>query len=156
MQGGPGTGKTAVGLHRAAWLLYADPQLAREGVLVVGPNRVFITYISQVLPALGEQSVEQRAGRRARVRARRGRSGESEELATLLGSGRMAVLLSRLLWERVVIPEEPVSMVVGRVTVEATPERRGDLIAEAQGAPHVPGGPRAVPRPAGRPPRRRR
>ena len=60
VQGGPGTGKTAVGLHRAAWLLYADPQLAREGVLVVGPNRVFIAYISQVLPALGEQSVEQR------------------------------------------------------------------------------------------------
>src|SRR5829696_3950806 len=41
VQGGPGTGKTAVGLHRAAWLLYADAQLAREGVLVVGPNRVF-------------------------------------------------------------------------------------------------------------------
>src|SRR4051795_13417065 len=61
IQGGPGTGKTAVGLHRAAWLLYADPQLGREGVLVVGPNRVFITYISQVLPALGEASVEQRA-----------------------------------------------------------------------------------------------
>jgi DNA helicase IV len=60
VQGAPGTGKTAVGLHRAAWLLYADPQLAREGVLVVGPNRVFIAYIAQVLPALGEQSVEQR------------------------------------------------------------------------------------------------
>jgi DNA helicase IV len=60
VQGGPGTGKTAVGLHRAAWLLYADPQLSREGVLVVGPNRVFIAYISQVLPSLGEQSVDQR------------------------------------------------------------------------------------------------
>ena len=60
IQGAPGTGKTAVGLHRAAWLLYADPQLAREGVLVVGPNRVFIAYISQVLPSLGEQSVDQR------------------------------------------------------------------------------------------------
>src|SRR3954452_16355602 len=46
VQGGPGTGKTAVGLHRAAWLLYADPALARGGVLVVGPNRVFIASIS--------------------------------------------------------------------------------------------------------------
>src|SRR4051812_3747624 len=60
VQGGPGTGKTAVGLHRAAWLLYAKPALARAGVLVVGPNRTFIAYIAQVLPALGEQSVEQR------------------------------------------------------------------------------------------------
>jgi DNA helicase IV len=132
VQGGPGTGKTAVGLHRAAWLLYADRQLAREGVLVVGPNRVFITYISQVLPALGEQSVEQRPVD-ALVSGRPWATGESEELATLLGSGRMAVLLSRLLWERVVIPDEPVSMAVGRVRVEVTPEDVADLIAEAQG-----------------------
>ena len=132
VQGGPGTGKTAVGLHRAAWLLYADRQLAREGVLVVGPNRIFITYISQVLPALGEQSVEQRPVD-ALVSGRPWASGESEELATLLGSGRMAVLLSRLLWEKVVIPEETVPMVVGRVAVEATPDEVADLIAEAQG-----------------------
>ena len=132
VQGGPGTGKTAVGLHRAAWLLYADRQLAREGVLVVGPNRVFITYISQVLPALGEQSVEQRPVD-ALVSGRPWASGESEELATLLGSGRMAVLLSRLLWEKVVIPDETVPMVVGRVAVEATPDEVADLIAEAQG-----------------------
>ena len=60
IQGGPGTGKTAVGLHRAAWLLYADPDLTRAGVLVVGPNETFIRYIEQVLPALGEGGVEQR------------------------------------------------------------------------------------------------
>jgi hypothetical protein len=132
VQGGPGTGKTAVGLHRAAWLLYADRQLAREGVLVVGPNRVFIAYISQVLPSLGEQSVEQRPID-ALVSGRPWASGESEELATLLGGGRMAVLLSRLLWEKVVIPDEPVPMVVGRVAVEATPDEVADLIADAQG-----------------------
>src|SRR3954454_5061962 len=62
MQGGPGTGKTAVGLHRAAWLLYTyRERLARTGVLVVGPNRTFMEYVSHVLPALGESSVEQRA-----------------------------------------------------------------------------------------------
>jgi hypothetical protein len=131
VQGGPGTGKTAVGLHRAAWLLYADRQLAREGVLVVGPNRVFITYISQVLPALGEQSVEQRAID-ALVSGRPWASGESEERATLLGSGRMAVLLRRLLWERVGAPEEPVSMSVGRVDVVASPGEVSELIEEAR------------------------
>jgi DNA helicase IV len=62
IQGGPGTGKTAVGLHRASWLLYtAREQLAHRGVLVVGPNRTFMEYVSHVLPALGDDAVEQRA-----------------------------------------------------------------------------------------------
>jgi DNA helicase IV len=62
VQGGPGTGKTAVGLHRASWLLFTHAQrLRREGVLVVGPNRTFIEYVSHVLPSLGEASVVQRA-----------------------------------------------------------------------------------------------
>ncbi|HSY14762.1 MAG TPA: ATP-binding domain-containing protein [Jatrophihabitantaceae bacterium] len=55
VQGGPGTGKTAVALHRTAFLLYANrAQIERSGVLLVGPNRVFLRYIEQVLPALGE------------------------------------------------------------------------------------------------------
>jgi DNA helicase IV len=62
IQGGPGTGKTAVGLHRASWLLYTyRRELERSGVLVVGPNPVFMDYISHVLPMLGEERVEQRA-----------------------------------------------------------------------------------------------
>jgi len=71
IQGGPGTGKTAVGLHRASWLLYhardnlqhsvAGAALRARGVLVIGPNRTFMEYVSHVLPALGEDSVEQRA-----------------------------------------------------------------------------------------------
>jgi DNA helicase IV len=62
IQGGPGTGKTAVGLHRASWLLFtAREDLQHRGVLVVGPNRTFMEYVSHVLPALGEDSVEQRA-----------------------------------------------------------------------------------------------
>ena len=60
-------------------------------------------------------------------------SGDSEELATLLGSGRMAVLLSRLLWEKVVLPEEPTEIEVARVTVAVMPEDVADLIAEAEG-----------------------
>ena len=58
VQGGPGTGKTAVALHRAAYLLYTyRRQLEKRGVLVVGPNATFLRYIGQVLPSLGETSV---------------------------------------------------------------------------------------------------
>jgi hypothetical protein len=60
IQGGPGTGKTAVGLHRASFLLYAHRQRLRR-VLVVGPNPAFMEYVSHVLPTLGEDSVDQRA-----------------------------------------------------------------------------------------------
>ena len=59
VQGGPGTGKTAVGLHRAAFLLYGNDALSRAGVLVVGPNRTFLRYIANVLPSLGEEAVLQ-------------------------------------------------------------------------------------------------
>ncbi|MGW7518664.1 HelD family protein [Streptomyces sp. NPDC054796] len=57
VQGGPGTGKTAVALHRAAYLLHSRPHLAARGVLVVGPSTTFLTYIGQVLPGLGETGV---------------------------------------------------------------------------------------------------
>ncbi|MDQ0812637.1 DNA helicase IV [Streptomyces sp. B3I7] len=60
VQGAPGTGKTAVGLHRAAYLLYTHPQrIRRGGLLVFGPNRTFLSYIAEVLPALGETGVRQ-------------------------------------------------------------------------------------------------
>ena len=60
VQGAPGTGKTAVGLHRIAYLLYAYPgRMIRGGVLVIGPNRAFLSYIRNVLPALGEVDVTQ-------------------------------------------------------------------------------------------------
>ncbi|OIJ27211.1 HelD family protein [Nocardioides luteus] len=57
VDGGPGTGKTIVALHRAAYVLYAFPSIAERGVLVFGPNRRFLTYISEVLPSLGENDV---------------------------------------------------------------------------------------------------
>src|SRR5204863_4083510 len=58
VQGGPGTGKTAVALHRAAYLLYTyRRELSTRGVLVIGPNRTFLRYISQVLPSLAETGV---------------------------------------------------------------------------------------------------
>ncbi|MDO0931175.1 AAA family ATPase [Streptomyces sp. DG2A-72] len=57
VQGGPGTGKTVVALHRAAYVLYAFPRAAQHGVLIVGPNARFLDYISQVLPSLGENDI---------------------------------------------------------------------------------------------------
>jgi DNA helicase IV len=131
IQGGPGTGKTAVGLHRAAWLLYSDQALARAGVLVVGPNAVFITYISQVLPSLGETTVEQRAID-ALAPARGLPAAEERGIATLKGSGRMAELLSRLLWARVVSPAEDVRVVVLRTGVTVTPGDVARLVAVAR------------------------
>ena len=63
VQGGPGTGKTVVALHRAAYLLYTHRfPLERQGVLVVGPNRLFLGYIDQVLPSLGEAGVDCKSG----------------------------------------------------------------------------------------------
>ncbi len=57
VQGGPGTGKTVVALHRVAYLLFARPEIARRGVLLLGPSRRFLSYVEQVLPALGETAV---------------------------------------------------------------------------------------------------
>lgn len=127
IQGGPGTGKTAVGLHRAAWLLYTNPQLGREGVLVVGPNETFIRYIEQVLPALGEGGVEQRPIG-ALVTKPHGEADESRELATLKGSARIATVLHRLLWDRLTF--EDIEIVVSRrVTATVTADEQRDLVA---------------------------
>ncbi|MFO4916763.1 hypothetical protein RCK40_24455, partial [Salmonella enterica subsp. enterica serovar 1,4,[5],12:i:-] len=59
IDGGPGTGKTVVALHRAAYLLYADPRVGRRrgGVLVVGPSSAYLDYVADVLPSLGEEGV---------------------------------------------------------------------------------------------------
>ncbi len=113
VQGGPGTGKTAVGLHRVAYLLYAHRErLARTGTLVVGPNRSFLHYIEQVLPALGELTVAQATvdDLVAHVEVR----GEDEATAAVVkGDARMAQVLRRALYSHVTMPTEPVTVVRG-------------------------------------------
>ena len=132
VQGGPGTGKSAVGLHRAAWLLYAHPTLRTAGVLVVGPNRTFIRYIGQVLPSLGEQSVEQR-DIDALISRRHEEVDESSAFATLKGSGRMALILERLLWQRVHLPEDQrFEVSVGTMTVTAKAAEVVSLVMSAR------------------------
>ncbi len=94
--GGPGTGKTVVALHRAAFLLYTDRRRFESGgVLVVGPSGVFMNYIERVLPSLGETSVTLRSIGEV-VDGIRASRHASPEVAALIGSGRMATLLSRL------------------------------------------------------------
>ncbi|MGC5051140.1 HelD family protein [Micromonospora sp. DT48] len=108
VQGAPGTGKTAVGLHRAAYLLYLHRErLRRSKVLVVGPNRAFLGYIAAVLPALGEVEVEQATVEdlvdRVPVRA-----VDPPEVATLKHDARMAEVLRRAVDAYIGEPTEPV------------------------------------------------
>lgn len=107
VQGGPGTGKTAVALHRAAYLLYSHREkLASSGVLIVGPSRSFLQYIEAVLPSLGETGV---------VLSSVGQlypgldtaAEDAPDVAVLKGSAEMASLLSRAVKSRQVVPTEP-------------------------------------------------
>src|SRR6202035_2960106 len=95
VQGGPGTGKTAVALHRAAYLLYTHRfPLERQGVLVVGPNPLFLRYIEQVLPSLGEAGVTLStiAGLVPEIEVR---ATDRDHVADLKGDARMARLIAR-------------------------------------------------------------
>jgi DNA helicase IV len=110
VQGAPGTGKTAVGLHRAAYLLYLHRErLRRSGVLIIGPNRAFLSYISAVLPALGEVEVQQSTVDDLIARAPV-RGTDSEATAVLKHDPRMAVVLHRALWGRVTKPTAPMTV----------------------------------------------
>ena len=100
VQGGPGTGKTAVALHRAAYLLYTHRfPLESQGVLVVGPNPLFLRYIEQVLPSLGESGVELSTvgGLFGPAAASGRRAGPA---ARLKGDARMARFLARAVADR--------------------------------------------------------
>ncbi|MER7771625.1 AAA family ATPase [Kitasatospora sp. NPDC096140] len=113
VQGAPGTGKTAVGLHRVAYLLYAHRErLARTGTLVIGPNNAFLSYIEQVLPALGELDVAQ-----ATVQQLVGhvevRGEDTPEAARLKGDARMAEVLRRAVRAGITLPTEPCVVIRG-------------------------------------------
>ncbi|MFF6786549.1 ATP-binding domain-containing protein [Streptomyces sp. NPDC012510] len=113
VQGGPGTGKTAVGLHRVAYLLYAHRErLSRTGTLVIGPNRSFLHYIEQVLPALGELEVKQATvdDLVAHVEVR---GTDDAAAAVVKGDARMAEVLRRAVRSHVTLPTEPVVVVRG-------------------------------------------
>lgn len=109
VQGGPGTGKTVVALHRAAYLLYADrAALAETGVLIVGPSTEFLTYISDVLPSLGESGVVSMTADRLFPGVLVD-DDASEEVAELKGSAAMIELLATAVQLRQRTPSEPLT-----------------------------------------------
>ena len=116
VQGAPGTGKTAVGLHRVAYLLYAHrEQVRRRGVVMIGPNQAFLSYIRNVLPALGELDVTQTTvgqliGSSGSVPVR---GSDSEAAAIVKGDARMAEVLRRALWSSLRRPAEAVVLARG-------------------------------------------
>ncbi len=107
IQGAPGTGKTAVGLHRAAYLLYAHrEQLSRQGVLVVGPNDSFLSYIGDVLPALGEidatqETIESLVSTSTGLRVK---AAVDPAAAIVKGGARMAEVIRRAVWSHLRAP----------------------------------------------------
>jgi DNA helicase IV len=129
VQGGPGTGKTAVGLHRASWLLYTHRERLRR-VLVVGPNATFMEYVSQVLPTLGEEAVEQRAVTELVDGVGAGRE-EEPDVARLKGDPRLREVIARAVELAVVpAPEELVMRVEGEY-VRVRERNVAELLDEA-------------------------
>src|SRR5690349_2325076 len=111
-QGGPGTGKTAVALHRAAYLLYTHrDRLARRGVLVVGPNATFLRYIGQVLPSLGETSVV--LGTVGQLfPGLDAKRAEPAAVAEVKGRVAMAAVIAAAVRDRQQVPRRPVELTV--------------------------------------------
>jgi DNA helicase IV len=102
VQGGPGTGKTAVGLHRAAYLLYEHRSFfQRERLLIVGPNRIFLRYISQVLPSLGEVASAQLTIEGLAGVKYRSDGPEPTRTALLKGDRRMAKVVHKAVFDNV-------------------------------------------------------
>lgn len=143
VEGGPGTGKTAVALHRVAWLLYTwREQLAATGVLIIGPNRTFLDYISRVLPELGETGVvlstigELYPGVCPTVK-------ESNLVREIKGSAEMATILAALVKHHQALPEAPVKLTVDGITlrVDADLVKRARTRARRSRRPHNPARP---------------
>lgn len=122
VQGGPGTGKTAVALHRAAYLLYTHRrELSSRGVLVVGPNETFLRYIAQVLPSLAETGVLLRTPGELfpGVRATR---AEAAPVAQLKGRAEMADVVAAAVRDRQEVPDETVLVEVDGHQLRLTPQ----------------------------------
>jgi DNA helicase IV len=130
VQGAPGTGKTAVGLHRVAYLLYANRErMSRGGVLVVGPNRGFLSYIRGVLPALGEVSVTQVtvADLVATVPVR---GTDTSQAARIKADARMAEVLRRAVWAQLAEPADAITLPRGARRWRVPVTEIAGLIAE--------------------------
>ena len=131
VQGAPGTGKTAVGLHRAAYLLYAHrDRLKRTGVLVLGPNRAFLHYISAVLPTLGEVDVEQTTIES--LLAREIKATDDPAAAGVKHDRRMADVLRNAVYARVQRPDEAVVVADGSYKWRVNQHEFAEMVTEAR------------------------
>ena len=143
VQGGPGTGKTVVALHRAAYLLYTHrKRLAKSGVLVIGPNTTFLRYIDEVLPALGESEVVL-SSIGTLYPGVTGTDTETPEAAAVKGDVRMARVVGAALEALRQLPEEPLTVTVGRrsphreeLEISRALCERGHAAAHRTGEPH--------------------
>lgn len=132
VQGGPGTGKTVVALHRAAYLLYSHRfPLEGQGVLVVGPNRVFLSYIEQVLPSLGEAGVEI-AVLADLVPGVRVSGYDEEDVARTKGDLRMVDVIRRAVRDRQRPLRETLRVPYGVQHLTLTPERSQQIVSQAR------------------------
>ncbi|MEV6412471.1 helicase [Kribbella sp. NPDC051718] len=121
VQGGPGTGKTVVALHRAAYLLYTyREQLSEKGVLVVGPNSTFLRFIDQVLPSLGETDVMlSTAGELFPGVV--GTAAEPVAATRLKGDLAMVDVVARAVRDLELVPEEPIAIKIGGYRLQLKP-----------------------------------
>jgi DNA helicase IV len=120
VQGGPGTGKTAVGLHRAAYLLYERRETARQDqFLIVGPNALFLSYISQVLPSLGETAAIQKTISKVGQGDFFVHGEDTRETARIKGDARMLRVLERAVENYSMLPETDLSIrtIFGTTTI---------------------------------------
>jgi DNA helicase IV len=135
VQGGPGTGKTAVALHRAAYLLYTHRfPLERQGVLVVGPNPLFLRYIEQVLPSLGETGVTLSTVSGLVPEVRTVESGPVD-VARLKGDQRMAKVIARAVRTRQRALAEDVAIPYGALLLRLTVEDSRRIVEAARRRP---------------------
>jgi hypothetical protein len=132
VQGAPGTGKTAVGLHRAAWLLYTYPRkYAGHGMLVVGPNDSFLRYIASVLPTLGEASVRQTTVDEV-IGAFDARVHEPDRVTALKHDARMAGVCERAVWSRLDRPDDDVEIAHGGSRFTLSGDQVADVVRHAR------------------------
>jgi len=132
VQGGPGTGKTVVALHRAAYLLYSHRfPLEGQGVLVVGPNRVFLSYIEQVLPSLGEAGV-QIATLGDLVPHVRIAGHDDEDTARVKGDLRMVDVIRRAVRDRERPLREPLRIPYGVQWLQLSVRRTAEIVEQAR------------------------
>ncbi len=128
VQGGPGTGKTAVALHRASYLLYAHRfPLERQGVLVVGPNRTFMRYISRVLPSLGDTGVALSAIDDL-VSGIRVAAYDRPDVARVKGDLRMSTVIRRAVTTRERGLKDTIVVPYGITELRITPEESAAVV----------------------------